>query len=539
MKGTYGEKFSNTSASQKIVNITSNVRAWGDDRIYATISDYELWEYPIYRKNQKKRGNLIAVVPISTEDTWFSAKERTAYDYMPTHESGNILSYSRWGDALVRFRDASGATAVALLDAGNRQASSGTLPGVDLLQMAKAASKKIRSEVRYTGNTWGVFWKQPRFVLVSAPIAERQTPAGGAAMAVSLEGVYSSLRQTQKVVFIYLVINGVLLTLIGLFRISQVAVKPIFGLLKRAESYRHDDTTDFIFEQRGENEFNRLSKALNRMLQRISEDRETLRETVRSLERSNFDLKKAQNDIIQAEKLASVGRLSSGIAHEIGNPIGIVLGYLELLRQPKLSEEERMEYIQRAQDEINRISTILRQLLDFSRSSKEDTRIVSVHSVITDIMEIVRVQPLMAHIALDLQLKATGDQVTADPDQLRQVFLNLIINAADAIGAGAAAENGRLTVASENVHDGPGNKGLGSILKLRFSDNGPGISEEDIANIFDPFFTTKDPGKGTGLGLSVCFMIIEKIGGRIFAESRENEGTVVTIFLPLASGESP
>jgi signal transduction histidine kinase len=449
------------------------------------------------------------------------------------------LPYSRWGEALVRFRDASGATAVALFDVGNRQAASGTLPGVDLLQMAKAASKKGHSEVRYTGNTWGVFWKQPRFVLVSAPIADQQPPAGGAAMAVSLEGVYSSLRQTQKIVFIYLLINGTLLTLIGLFRISKVAVKPIFGLLKRAESYRNDESIDFLFEQRGENEFNRLSRALNRMLQRISEDREKLRATVRSLERSNFDLKKAQNDVIQAEKLASVGRLSSGIAHEIGNPIGIVLGYLELLRQPKLSEAEKMEYLQRAQDEINRISTILRQLLDFSRSSKEDTRIVSVHSVITDIMEIVRVQPLMAHVALDLQLEATGDQVAADPDQLRQVFLNLIINAADAIGASAAAENGRLTVASKNVHDAPGNEGPRPILKLTFADNGPGISEEDIGNIFDPFFTTKDPGKGTGLGLSVCFMIIEKLGGRIFAESRENEGTVVTIFLPLASGESP
>ncbi len=448
------------------------------------------------------------------------------------------LSYSRWDDALARFRDASGATAVALLESGNRQAVSGHFADVDLLEMARSAGKTGRSDVRFAGNTWGVFWKQPRFALVSAPVYEITRPAGGAAMAISLEGVYGQLRKSQKIVFIYLLINGILLTLIGVFRISHVAVKPIFGLLKKAESYRTDESIDFILEQRGENEFNRLSKALNRMLQRISEDREKLKATVRSLERSNFDLKKAQNDIIQAEKLASVGRLSSGIAHEIGNPIGIVLGYLELLRQPKLSEEERMEYIQRAQAEINRISTILRQLLDFSRSSKEDKRKVSVHSAIADIMEIVRVQPLMAHIVFDLQLEAAHDQVVADPDQLRQVFLNLIINAADAVAAAGDVENGRLTVVSENVQDAPGNENPGSILKLAFADNGLGISKKDIGNIFDPFFTTKDPGKGTGLGLSVCFMIIEKIGGRIFAESRENEGTVVTLFLPLASGEA-
>jgi len=100
MKGTYGEKFSNTSTSQKIVNVTSTVTAKGDDRIYATITDYELWEYPIYMKNSDKKGTLMAVVPVSTEDTWFSSKERTAYDYVPTHESGNILSYSRWNDSL-------------------------------------------------------------------------------------------------------------------------------------------------------------------------------------------------------------------------------------------------------------------------------------------------------------------------------------------------------------------------------------------------------------------------------------------------------
>jgi signal transduction histidine kinase len=161
-----------------------------------------------------------------------------------------------------------------------------------------------------------------------------------------------------------------------------------------------------------------------------------------------------------------------------------------------------------------------------------------VHSVITDIMEIVRVQPLMAHVSLDLQLRAARGWVMADPNQLRQVFLNLIINAADAIGASSNSNQGRLTVLSQNLDDAQGKKPSEGMLKLEFADNGPGISEKDIGNIFDPFFTTKDPGKGTGLGLSVCFMIIEKMGGRIFAESREAEGTVVTLFLPLALGES-
>jgi signal transduction histidine kinase len=363
------------------------------------------------------------------------------------------------------------------------------------------------------------------------------TGEAGAALALSLDRVYEILRDVQKVAFVYLLVNGVLLTLVGVIRLSRVAVKPIERLRKRAETYQDDGSVLFV-QERGDSEFSRLSKALNRMLQRISDDRETLRETVRSLEKSNFDLKKAQNDIIQAEKLASVGRLSSGIAHEIGNPIGIVLGYLELLDQTGIPEKERKEYIQRAQEEINRISTILRQLLDFSRPASGKSETVSVHGLLNDMFEMVRVQPLMAHVAVDLDLAARHHEVDADPNQLRQVFLNLVINAADAVSLLRDSERGRLTIGSENPAAGSKDEAIRpGMLKLRFADNGPGIAEKDLGNVFDPFFTTKAPGKGTGLGLSVCFMIIEKIGGRIFAERNDPEGTVITIYLPLSEGE--
>lgn len=154
MKGTYGEKFSNTSASQKIVNITSSVRAWGDDRIYATISDYELWEYPIYMKNQKKRGNLIAVVPISTEDTWFSAKERTAYDYMPTHESGNILSYSRWGDSLAMRGEP--IADLSTYEVSNQNTSAFTFETSEIFSNEQTSQYDIGIEVGGSIGGWGV-----------------------------------------------------------------------------------------------------------------------------------------------------------------------------------------------------------------------------------------------------------------------------------------------------------------------------------------------------------------------------------------------
>jgi len=452
------------------------------------------------------------------------------------HETAAHFGTDRSNLELSWIRNGAGADAVVLVDTDGRLVLSGLITEMRplLVKLAKTAGASRRSAVAFHGQTWGVFWRQPRFALISTPVG---TGGAGAAMALSLEGVYRTLRGAQKVLFVYLLINAGLLTLLGVLRISHLAVKPIERLLKRAETYQGDGSVLFSSE-RGDSEFNRLSRALNRLLQRVSEDRETLRETVRSLEQTNLDLKKAQNDIIQAEKLASVGRLSSGIAHEIGNPIGIVLGYLDLLRQSEISEEERNDYIQRAEAEINRISTILRQLLDFSRPSSGDSENVSVHSVLTDMVEIVKVQPLMAQVSIRLALSAKKDRVQADPNQLRQVFLNLMINAADAVSLPDQTEAGRLDIGSEELFpEGKDGYSGSPMLKIWFADNGPGIDEKDIGNIFDPFFTTKAPGKGTGLGLSVCFMIVENMGGRIFAESLENGGTVITLYLPLVSGD--
>ena len=159
---------------------------------------------------------------------------------------------------------------------------------------------------------------------------------------------------------------------------------------------------------------------------------------------------------------------------------------------------------------------------------------VSVHSIIEDTIDVYKFQPLMSDIHLDLSLTADNDMVIADSNQLRQVFLNLIINAADAISTGDSPKDGRLTITSEivpKIH--AESKDQLGMLKVSYIDNGPGIAEENLGNVFDPFYTTKEPGKGTGLGLSVCFMIIEGIGGKIKATSDESQGTTMTVYLPL------
>ena len=406
-----------------------------------------------------------------------------------------------------------------------------------LNQYTKASMSSGQKAIHFTGTGWGIFFKQTAHLALSAPLLKKGETVGGIGIVLSLDRVYQALKNSQKIFWIYLFINITILTFVGIHRISKLYLQPLSRLAKRAEDYKEDD--ELIFTVRKEdNELNRLSKALNSMLKRISANKERLRSTVLSLEKANHELKKAQREIIRAEKLASVGRLSAGIAHEIGNPIGIVMGYLELLKQKDISEAESREYIQRTEQEIERINTIIRQLLEISRPSNSGRMAVAVHDVIHDTADVLRVQPLMSNIELCLSLDALEHTVWADPNQLRQVFLNLIINAADAISSEDKKCVGklRITTESENTIDSE-NRAIPDRIKISFIDNGPGIAEENLGNIFDPFFTTKDPGKGTGLGLSVSFMIIEGLGGKMTGLSEAGNGTTMIISLPLYQPE--
>ncbi len=411
---------------------------------------------------------------------------------------------------------------------GNRFALRGELKA--FTQQTLQSGKK---NTRLVGSTWGVFWKQSQNALVSVPLFKNGSVVASASVVVPLENVYKNLRQTQYLLFIYILINTIVLSLIGFYRMTKATVKPLQRLVERADEYREGDEIFFRYEK-GDNEFGKLYRALNSMLRHIAEDKEKLKRTVLSLEKANLDLKQAQKEIVQAEKLASVGRLSSGIAHEIGNPIGIISGYLELLKQDDIADSDKKEFILRTENEINRINTIIKQLLDFSRPSSEGLKPISVHEIIEDTINVFKFQPLMSDIHLVLNLAAKTDIVLANPDQLRQVFLNLIINAADAIVPVKDRLKGNITITSEIVNTTQTDSADPvNMLKINYIDNGIGIEKENLGNLFDPFYTTKEPGKGTGLGLSVSFMIVEGMGGKIKASSKKDQGATMTILLPL------
>jgi len=177
---------------------------------------------------------------------------------------------------------------------------------------------------------------------------------------------------------------------------------------------------------------------------------------------------------------------------------------------------------------VTRINQIIRQLLDFSRPSSGKPEQTQVHKVVTKMVNMLKPQPMMEDIKVSLALNAVNDVVFADPNELQQVFLNIIMNAADALSEKAPGGQGdpekAVVISTENRN---------SVIEVKFSDNGPGISRDKLAQIFDPFFTTKDPGRGTGLGLSVCYKIVESLGGSIRAESVEGEGMTIMVTFPL------
>lgn len=377
---------------------------------------------------------------------------------------------------------------------------------------------------------WSGFWWHPQAVIISIPIQMKAQFRGAATGMCSLSPIYQQVSRFNKPILFYIVINTLILTIIGLYRIFRLYLRPIDRIIRQADDYHEDGDLFFAFRQE-DNQLNRLSSALNRMLNRIKADKETLKTTVVSLERANAALKNAQKKIVQTEKMASVGRLASGIAHEIGNPIGIVLGYLEMLKKNDLPHIDEKDFIHRAEEEVQRINTVIRQLLDLARPKDPEFRMVDLKVLIEDIMAVMRMQPIMSHIHFEAQCDPNDNFVRTNADQLRQVFLNLLLNAADAIQSSEQSKQGRITI--QTVCLEKPDSAHAPHIQIRFEDNGIGMHPEILDNIFDPFYTTKEPGKGTGLGLAVSYMIVEGIGGSIFAESQVGVGSRFTVELPL------
>lgn len=463
---------------------------------------------------EKRRGTLL-----------LRAIEQTMVtNYMGQTES-SVYSASSFFRGLQQVIDSSNLSAVLIING-----SGTTLFQTEMLQgdreaLWALATQSLESR-RNSSNlaTWGVLPFLPLrrgYLFLASPIVYGAEVLGVASVQIPLGGMYSTIRQSQKVVFFYILLNTLFLALVGFYLLHRSIIRPINRLVRRAEEFKEGETF-LLSSGTKHNEFGKLSRALNMTLRGLEDSKAELKQSIDSLEKTNRELRQAQEEIIKSEKLASVGRLASGVAHEIGNPIGIVLGYLNFLKSNDLKGEERTDFIARIEAEIDRINRTIRNLLDFSRPSKGEVKSVSVHQIILDMLEMLKPQPMMADIELLVDQQADRDAVLADPDRLKQVFLNIAMNAVDALAANQDSKQLSITTHAVN-----------SKIHVAYVDNGPGIPAEHVSRIFDPFYTTKEPGKGTGLGLSVSLRIVEDMGGDIKVESEVGKGTTVTVTLPL------
>jgi len=242
-------------------------------------------------------------------------------------------------------------------------------------------------------------------------------------------------------------------------------------------------------------------------------------------EQSVENLKRLQTQLVQSEKLVSLGQLAAGAAHEINNPLAAILGFSDLLADDATIPEKARATAAKIRDQARRTKTLVGNLLSFARQVPAERTLLDINTVVNNAVQLRALDLRSATTRVELQLESVLPGVRGDGNQLMQVFFNIISNALEAM---EAANGGVLTI--KTIRDRAN-------VVILFSDKGPGISEPH--RVFDPFYTTKPVGKGTGLGLSICFGIIQEHGGRILCYNRQEGGAVFRVELPAVLAALP
>ena len=335
---------------------------------------------------------------------------------------------------------------------------------------------------------------------------EEQIRTSGSQMIELVKGISLKSRQdvaasAWRAIWLPMTSSGLMICLffIGLVAINRKLVRPLVLLERATENIGRGDFSPIHHPRRIESEVDRLVFAFNRMVE---------------------ELDARQEQIIHSRKIASLGTLVSGVAHELNNPINnIILTVDSLVGKRKIPEDRKARLLEDILDQAIRAGGIVKNLLDFSRAEVSVMQDVDIAVLLKEIFKLTENELVMKKISLERQIRQDLPMINGNRQALQQVFFNLVINAIQSM-----SENGTLTVTADLDDSGK--------VAVTVRDTGEGIPEENLPHIFDPFFTTKDVGKGTGLGLSVSYGIVKKHGGVIMVESTRGEGTVFTVSLP-------
>jgi two-component system NtrC family sensor kinase len=343
-----------------------------------------------------------------------------------------------------------------------------------------------------------------------------------------LEAPYTDLRNKVVYSFFGIGVLGVLLVLLLSFFITTGIIRPLKEMVASTRKIAEGDLTHEV-PITSRDEIGQLAESFNHMLVRLKQARQELEDYGRVLEEKveerSQQLRKIQLQLMQSEKLASLGRLASGVAHEINSPLTGILTFSHLLMRKLKDNPELQKELELIVRETTRVSAIARGLLDFARESKPQKRPCNINDLILHTLSLVERQAVFQNIRIAKNLDPQVPIILLDANQIQQVFMNVLLNAADAM-----PQEGTLTISSTYPAGD-------SFVQVKFTDTGCGIPEENLSRIFDPFFTTKAEKKGTGLGLAVSYGIIDRHRGRIEAQSEVGRGTTIAIHLPLEAAE--
>ncbi len=428
-------------------------------------------------------------------------------------------------------------------------------------------SGEMNNEIEKSGGFLSHYYYYKKLTLYS-PLWIHGKMGGGIQLDIPIGDVMVYLLRYERMILVSLILDGAILIVFGSFLLSRVLVKPLKDLVRLTQKISEGDFSQTI-EVTSKNEMGQLISSFNRMIGKLRENQESIDNYLESLEMANKKLKQAQEELIRTEKLASIGRFAAGVAHEVGNPLGAILGYTSILEKNDIDREESKDYLKRIEKEIDRINRIVRELLDFARPSKFEVKEIELNQVIENTISLLSHQKNFKNIETRLELQPSLPMIKGDESQLSQVFINIILNAIDAMPMG-----GRLMVKTENLVVGsffgsdfqqiypPRRKGDPTesdfsqlrktdpfsallvkyskgdqLVKIRISDTGMGIEQKNLEKIFDPFYSTKEPDKGTGLGLSISLRIVESMGGKISVESDVGKGSTFEIYFPAIAGK--
>lgn len=407
-----------------------------------------------------------------------------------------------------------GVGAIALYDEAGALASSAAEPGVTAMIPARVA--RDRDAVLDLSDA------ERTAVMVLVP-DER----GIVGALLYTDAAHLRVGPLMRLVALYTGMLALALLLTMYFALTRIVVAPV-DMLRRAAGRVAEGARELSAPQTGAREVVELGASLARMTGALRAEEQALRDKVVELENARLDLERAQESIIRSERLASVGRLAAGLAHEIGNPVTAILSFEDLLLDGPLDDEQR-EFVSRMKKETERVSRILRDLLTFARPSapraaedEQDTADnASVADAVASVAALLGPQRALDDVELAITVEEGLPAVAISRDRLEQVLLNLLLNAADAV----PKPGGRVVL--EALADR-------EAVRVSIEDNGGGIEPSVRSRLFEPFVTTKDVGDGTGLGLAVCRGLVEAAGGHIDVEDGA-EGARFVLRLPHAA----